>query len=195
MYYFKQSIFLFVYLLTTSIASLLLLVIPTVWIRFALAILLLAIYLVVVFVAMKQEGEKALKKRHANDLTRKRMITTGQVVEFDNVGEYAIYKGFLIGLFSNMPMLLLLLIHSIIFICGSSFITFGTISSVVYSIYTAPIISLTSNQFTMATHYITLYGAVLSTLISGVGYILGGRKLQLQYDRIEEKQKSIYGEN
>lgn len=164
------------------------------WLSYTLIFLSIGFFIFVIFTYMRSAGEKAQKKLHANDLLRMRIVETGDDIQIDKQSEYSIYKGFLIGACSCLPMVLFLLIHTIIGICGGTTNVLGAIGNFLYLLFAAPVFVFTESTLSFGEFYICLYGLALSSLVSGLGYYIGSRKVLLQYEKIEESKKLIYGE-
>lgn len=84
-----------------STISFAILTIEATWLKVTLSALCIAFFLFIVVAFYLQEGQKALKVRHQNDLQRKRMIETGEMIDIKSQKEYKVWKGFAVGLFSD----------------------------------------------------------------------------------------------
>lgn len=193
MYYLKGTLFIFVYEIVMSTISVAILTISTTWISIALAIVCVLFFLFLVGFFLHHEGQKALKVRNENDLKRQRIVQTGQAIDIDAKGEYQSWKGFIISALMFIPMFLLLFIYAIILICGGADSTITGINSFVYMLFAAPIMPLVET-FQGAICFSILYGAVITSVVGGISYIFGARKIQRQYDLIKEKTKFLHGD-
>lgn len=193
MYYFKESIFIFFYEFMMSTIAFAIFTIETTWVKVSLSLLCIVFFLFIVFIYFGQEGQKALKKLHENDLKRKRIVETSEYIEIEQQKEYKVWKGFVIGLLVFIPMFIFLFIYAIILICGGTSTLISGISSIIYMLFSAPIMAFVST-FQGTICFSVLYGAILTSIASGVGYILGAKKIKLQYEKIAEKQRYLHGE-
>ncbi len=194
MYYFKESGFLFLYSIMMSFLSLAAIALDITWLCYTLSFLSIAFMLLITVFDCFKEGEKACRLLYANDMSRQRIVETGEDIEIDTIKEYKPYKGFLIGLFSFAPMIPFLLVHLIIVLAGGSTNVFGLIADLLYLDFSAPMFLIFNGELPVWSYFIVLYAPILISVFSGIPYMLGARKVTLQYEKIDEKQKMIYGE-
>ena len=153
----------------------------------------LLVYVIMMFMIFGKEGEIAIKKRHDNDLTRKRIIETGDDLPLQPA-EFKPYMGFIAGLVCALPIIVLWVIYLSIFIStnGTS-LGFGHIvNAYIYGVFTQPYLNIIGE--TAQSYLILIYGAVTTVLICGLGYYLGGMKKQKEYDLAKNIEKEIYGD-
>ncbi len=192
-YYLKNAILPFIYLFFMAITAFgILMIKDLVWLKVILCILNLSLYCVIVFVYAFKLGQDGIKVRTANDLERRNIVLTGEARPLKLSEEYKPYKGFIIGLMTCAPLLLLLVAHTIMFLCGGGNI-FGVISSFIYLMVYA-FFRLGETPVTPYVFYWTLFAVLIITVVVGVAYILGARKIELQQEKIKENQRRIYGE-
>lgn len=204
-YYVKQSFISFIYLFFTAIIAFGIMCIDSdlAWLRIILLVLNLGLYVVIVAAASFKDGQEALKVRIANDLERLQIIRTGEALPLKLREEYKPWKGFISGAISCIPLIVLLIVHTIlIFAAGKQYIGAGAIASFIYMMVfafarcTVP----TASESAVAVapdpfmHYWSLLVIPVIILSTGIPYILGARKIELQQQRIKEKQRQIYGE-
>ena len=195
-YYIKCSLFAFAYLIAMDIGALLFSYIGSVALRAALSIVWVLFYCFIVGVIYFKEGATSLDVRHANDLERKHMVESGEIVELDTAPEYKPYKGFMIGIYACIPLILIMLIHLILGLAtGGTANGAGIVASIVYFTFFMPYGAFRSGVklFTFGEYFIILYTVVFLAVVIGVAYNLGARKAQKKYDLIERKQNEIYG--
>ena len=192
-FYIKKAFIPFIYLIFMAIIAVAILCIKNLtWLKIILLILNLALYGFIVGMIMFREGEDAVKVRHANDLERREMIRTGTVRPLKLKEEYKPYKGFIFGGIVLIPMILCLLIHTIILLCGGELKTFGAISSIIYFAFYA-FFGLGEGSATMTTYYGSLVSVPVILALCGIAYIMGAKKIIYQQNKIEEQQRQIYG--
>lgn len=195
MYYVKQALFPFLYLIFMAVIAAGIGLIGSVWAQVVLYLLNLGFYIFLMVVNFFKEGQNALKVRHANDLEREQIIRTGEALPLKLREEYKPWKGFFIGFITAIPLLFCMVLHLILVLCaGEAYIGAGTIASLVYLAFFAPYSVAFTTTLNAWQYFILLYAVPAIMAIAGVPYMLGARKMQLQYDRIEEKQRQIYGD-
>jgi len=194
-YYLKKSFFPFIYLLFMAVIAFGILCLNEnlKWLKIILLILNLALYVFIISAIYYKEGQDGIKVRHANDIERREIIRTGANRPLKLKEEYKSYKGFLMGIGCILPLVVLLTIHTIIFACGGDTRVFGGICSIIYFIIFA-FFNIGITELSMGAYYYTLLAIPFMLLVTGIPYIIGGEKMQIQYDKIEEKQRSIYGD-
>ena len=203
-YYIKQGVFPFVYMIFMAMTAFgILMINDLVWLKILLALLNIGLYAVVVAAMSYKEGQEAMKVQYANDLERKEIIRTGEDRPLKIHEEYKAWKGFLFGFITCVPLLILLIIHTIIHLAGSDYVGLGAIAGLVYFMFfiffrlNVPT-TAAEGETVVAISWYTYYGALIALpvvmLITGISYILGARKIRRQHEIIEQKQRSIYGE-
>ena len=197
-YYLKQSVFLILYNIFMTIIARAILCIQgddLAWLKILLCVLNIALYLFIVFMTMYAEGGEALKVRHANDLNRREIIRTGEDLPLKLNEEYKPWKGFLIGFLIGSPIIICLIIHTILCLAsGGTLIGAGVVSSILYMAFFAPVtVLLNVSVLAWGHYYIVLYTIPVIMAVAGLSYLFGGKKIQAQYDKIEQKQREIYG--
>ena len=206
-HYVKQAGIPFLYLLFMTMTSIGILGIEgLVWLKVLLNILSFGLYAVIVVGTSYKEGQLALKARIANDLERVQIIRTGEDRPLKLKEEYKHWKGFLTGFITCVPLIVLLIIHTILILAlGEEYKGAGIIASIIYMVFFAFFRMNVSTQtdangnavaaeVPATIYYWTLIAIPVIMLLTGIPYILGARKIQQQQDRIKEKQRQIYGE-
>ena len=167
-----------------------------------LAVLNVGFYAFIVAAVSYKEGQEAKKAQYANDLERMEIIRTGENRPLKIHEEYKPWKGFMFGFISCVPLLVLLIVHTVIHLAGGGYMGFGAIAGIIYLMFFAFFrlninASGAEGEAVAAISWYTYYGALIALpvvmLITGISYILGARKIRLQHEMIEEKQRSIYG--
>lgn len=196
-YYIKNAVLPFVYLFFMAITAFGILTIGDnlLWLKYVLLVLNLGLYVFIVCAYGYKMGQDALKTRNANDLERKQIILTGELRPLKLDEEYKPYKGALIGATACAPLIILLLLHTVLGLCGVGNGA-GIIASLVYLCFFAFFRASGSvAQATFGTYYITLIAVPVIVAAMGISYFLGARKIELQYKKIKENQRRIYGED
>ena len=193
-FYVKKAAFPFVYLFFMAITAFGILCIENLlWLKITLGILNLALYVFIVASVFYKEGQEAVKVRNANDLERREMVRTGTERPLKLKEEYKPWKGYFIGVIECVPLLALLLVHTIILAAGGDLKTFGVIAMFIYFV-TCVFFGFSGQQLTMSSYYCSLVAIPVLVLTSGIFYQLGARKIILQQKRIRDRQRQIYGE-
>ncbi len=194
-YYIKKAGFSFAYLFFMAITAVGIMCIGEnlLWLKILLSILNFGLYCFIVGTVFYKDGQEAVKVRHANDLERREMIRTGSVRSLKLKEEYKPWKGYFIGFITCIPLLLLLLIHTVILVCGGTLSTFGGIADFIYLVFYV-FFCLDGRTFSMTDCYFTLIALPVMVLLSGFCYNLGAKKVIMQQNRIKEQQRQIYGE-
>lgn len=197
-YYLKKFLFLFVYVIMMDIVSFGAISIQTeLWVRVLLSVLSIAMYLLIVVIFGYAEGKLAEKALFSNDNNRRFIIETGKDIPLKEHEEFKAWKGFVIGASACFPMILGLIVHLIVYLCTGTVTAVGGATSICYMLFYAPIFAgylVSETPAPWASYFIMLYGVVATTLAFGISYIAGAAKMRKEYDKIREKQKTIYGE-
>ena len=194
MHYLKTAGVLFAYNITMSLVAYGITMIQLVELRMVLLILNIIIYCSAVFALQMKEGMDSVKVLYLNNRSREKIIETGEDIKIRRSEEYKTFKGFLFGALAYSPYLLLMIAHAIITAINPTNFIAGEIGATIYMMFYAPIGLAFEGALTAGVYYIALYGLVLVSVLSGVAYILGARKIFKQHERIESYNKSIYGE-
>ncbi len=194
-YYIKNAVLPFIYLFFMAITALGILSIGDnlLWLKVILCILNLGLYEVIACAYAFKLGQDALKVRSANDLERKQIIMTGEPRPLKLAEEYKTYKGFIIGLMTCAPLIILLAVHTVIILCGGGNGA-GVASSIIYLVVYSFFRLGTSAAVTAYTFYFALFALPVIIVPMGVSYYLGGRKIEMQHKKIEEQKCRIYGD-
>lgn len=193
-FYIKKALFPFVYLFFMAITAFGILCINgLLWLKILLCALNLALYGFIVFSVMFKEGEESVKAQRDNDVERREMVRTGIVRPLKLKEEYKPWKGFFIGFLICVPLLVMLLIHTVILIAGGTSRVVGAIGGIVYFVFFV-FFNFGTETLSMSAYYGALVAVPFMVLLCGIAYCLGARKVQLQLRRINDRQRQIYGE-
>ena len=199
-YYVKQGLLPFIYLFFTAITAFGILCIEgLVWLKVLLLLLNIGLYVFIVSAASFKDGQEALKLRIANDLERMQIVRTGESLPLKLKEEYKPWKGFFHGFIACIPLVILLIIHTVVMLTGGGNGA-GAIAGFIYMMVFAFSRVNINTGATAATpinptiYYWSLLAIPVIVLAPGIAYILGGKKIELQQQRIREKQRRIYGE-
>ncbi len=203
-YYLKQGVFPFIYMLFMAMIAFGILAISgLLWLKIILAVLNIALYAVVVAAVSYKEGQESVKVQHANDLERMEIIRTGENRPLKVHEEYKPWKGFTFGFTACVPLVVLLALHTIVYLSTGSYRGLGAIAGLVYFMFfvffTFGAAASAGEAATgAALPWYSFYGALIALpivmLITGIAYLLGAKKIMRQYEIIQEKQRSIYGD-
>ena len=199
MYYLKQALFGFVYLLFLAISAFGIMLIQNTIAVVLLLVLNLALFIFLMFLFFLKEGEHAKEIKRANDLERKEIVRTGEDRPLKEREEYKPWKGFFIGGLMSAPLLLFLLIYTIVYLCGGGENNVaGAIANFLYTPFFSFIsVSLIAEgqTLTFGQYFIVLYCLPILSACTGVPYLIGAKKQQKKYDKILEKQRMLYGDD
>lgn len=201
-YYIKQSFLPFVYLFFVAMSGFGVVSIGDhlLALKILLALLNLAMYLVIVCGAAYKDGQTAYKTMLANDLERIQIIKTGEDRPLKLKEEYKWWKGYLYGFIACVPLLILLLIHTILILINPTLNGAGVIAGLMYLAFFLFFRLKTgvgmgdTAVIAPSTFYFSLIALPIIMLASGIPYVLGAKKIKLQQERIKAKQREIYGE-
>ena len=197
LYYVKQAIFPLLYLIFMAIIALGIGLIGNdlLWLKIVLYLVNLGFYIFLMGATFYKEGQTALKVRHANDLEREEIIRTGDPRPLKLKEEYKWWKGYVMGLITAGPLVVCMIIHLILILAaGEGYIGAGTAASLLYLAFFAPYSIFFEGTLTAGQFFILLYAVPVISAMAGVPYVLGGRKQQAQYDKINARQRMIYGD-
>lgn len=191
MYYIKKSFPYLLVLLFTDITGYSIICLEKVAQPFPLILsfLNLAVYVAMFISIAFKEGQDAYKVRIANDLERKQIILTGEDRPLRIHEEYTDWKGFVVGLVSASPIILLTLLHLIFSGIFGTMHLFGDLLGYFSMCFYTPIYFIFGN---FSVYYCGLLAVICIALVGGSFY-LGGKKIELQQQKIKEIQNEIYG--
>lgn len=197
-FYLKKAFFILVYIVLTSfIAMAILLIDGETALKIILLIVNLAFFMYIVCGIAYQDGQKAYKILHANDKEREYIVKTGEYRQLKVSEEYKAYKGFLIGLISCVPLLVMLIIHLIVSLNSPANTSVSETANYIY-FFVSAFANLDPNGIYEAVIYASPYWSLLSIppimIAHGISFILGARKIERQYQTVKDVHKSIYGE-
>lgn len=209
-YYLSHALLGLLYLFFSAITAFAILMIEgLIWLKVILLVLNLGLYVFIVATVAKKDGEDALKVRIANDLERKVIIQTGEDIQLKK-GEFAWWKGFVIGGVVCVPLVVLLIIHAILTSIDPTKTGAGAIAGFLYMM----VFAFFRMDVVMGENVSTTVGSAVQTnmpleagffywsllaipvivLTIGIAYYLGGKKIELQQQKIKEKQRLLSGE-
>ena len=209
-YYVTRSVFSFVYAFITSLtAAAILCIEDLVWLKALLSALNLLLYIYIVGAIAFKDGEQALKVRNNNDFERQIMVKTGQDRPLKLTEEFKPWKGFVIGAIACIPVCVLMIIHAIATLINPANISVGAYTSFLYmfifSFFRLNVVqsggdtgidqSVQANA-TVAPElfYLNLLVVPVLLLSIGVGYYLGGKKVERDYQKLKERQRIYSGD-
>ena len=194
-YFLKQMIFPLVYMIILSITSLGITAINNdlLWLKYILNAIVLAFFALIMGAVSWKDGEEGAKVLHANDLERRRIVETGEDRPLNLLKEFRPWKGFLAGLSTCIPLIIMIIIHAIMSSSGAGNGA-GAVAGFVYMIVFMFFMPDLSMSLTAGHYYLTLVAIPIFMVITAVAYILGNRRIQKQYDAVERKQAQIYGD-
>lgn len=192
-YIFKQSVIPVIYLLCSAMMGLGIMVLEEKFLilEVALNVVNLLGYSLIVCATSFKDGQKALDLRETNDKSREIIARTGENLRLQTEEEFAVWKGFAYGAFACLPLVALLLIHTIVFLSGG-LNTVGMIAGILYM----PVYSffLLFGHATSYTYYFALLALPYISALTGISYWLGAKKAMLKYESIDQMRKSLHGE-
>lgn len=198
-YYIKQAMIPAVYLIFMAMTAMGIAMISDanlVWLKAVLSVLNLGLYGFIVAATSYKDGQTALKVRIANDLERMQIIKTGEDRPLKLREEYKAWKGFMSGIVTCLPCLLLLIVHTILVFCvNPAYNGAGAAAGFLYMIFFIFVrLGVDIAAPSVYLYYFTLVSFAVIPLMTGIPYVLGARKIELQQQKIKEKQRQIYGD-
>ena len=165
--------------------------------QYVLCVVNTAFYCIIMCAAGYKDGQTAYKVRMQNDTYRRKIIETGEDLPLRVSEEYTPWKGFLIGLISAIPTVVLVLIHVLVNVGQPTpnntvgMIT-GIFNIVVFSYFlvSGSLFGIPTWQYLFSLLYIPFI-----LVVYGLTYYLGARKMAIQYDKIHEIHKELHGED
>ncbi len=198
-YYLKKIGMIFFYLGLTLITSLLAssAEIKALWLKVAICGLSLLIFCLSTVLMAYREGIKGYKKLLLNDSIRVQIVKTGKDLPLKRAEEYRPFKGFLIGAYACIPLVLLLLTHLIVGLAtNGQVLGFGIAAGVTYAVfYEMYAIFFLETGFAWTFYFWLLYALPVIACLYGVPYMLGARNERLVRETIATNQSKIYGKN
>ena len=195
-YFLKEMVLPLIYLVILSVTSLGITAINNnlLWLKYLLNVLVLAFYGLIIGAISWKNGELGAKILHANDLERRRIIETGEDRPLNRLKEYRPWKGFVEGLAVCLPLILIMIVHTILILIDPNRIGAGALAGYLYMIVFMFFMPDLTMKFSAGYYYLSLIAIPIFMVITGVAYILGYRKIQRQYEAVERKQNQIYGD-
>ena len=190
MYYIKKSFMYLIVLVFTIITGYTLMDMEEANKTFPLIMSFLnfAVYIMMLVSIAYKEGQDAYKILLANDAERRQIALTGEDRPLRLKEEYALWKGFVIPFISVLLQLIFIILHVIFYELAGTTEIFGELFF--YSVLTLyPVFHYTVGKVSL---YICLILPVVAVLVTWFGYYLGGRKIQMQQQRIKEIHDQIY---
>ena len=191
-YLFKQTIILFVYLVTMMVIALAVAAIEPInltWLKYLLFVLNLALFLFITFKLIQKTGEDAYKLKHSNDIKRRVIAETGDYYSLDTVKEYHKFDGLFVGLIVCAPLVLLVAIDLLLLLCGVDQSVTDLITMVIYGAFVIPVRAISST----AVSAWFLWTIIPVCLTTHFGFAFGVFKVKKQFDKIDATKQKIYG--
>ncbi len=201
-YFLKQMIFPLIYAVIMMMINISITIIGDhlMWLKYLLFTLSFGLYAFIVGAVAFKDGQEAVKIQHMNDLERLNIIRTGEDRPINAVKEYKPWKGFVSGLAVCIPLIILMIVHTVLLFTNtqSPKLWAGALSSYIYLIVFAYFRPSSETVFAGyqggLQYYYCLVAIPVFMLLIGLLYMLGARKQKLLYQSVEEKHKAIYGE-
>ena len=194
-YFFKQSIFLVGLMFFMMTTSLLILRVGIPVVELILSILNLALYATAIILIFHKEGQTAWKLRQSNDIERRNIIATGKDIPLKTTPEYKTWKGFIFGIISCVPMIIMLIVHACMGDTAGG-TSAGSICSVIHYVFWLPYFELRATLTPgfvpgFGDYFGILYAVALMAFLTFIGYYMGARKLQRAQDKVDARKKEI----
>ena len=190
-YLFKQTIIIFIYLIVTMITALAITAIENlIWLKIVLWVLNAGLFGFIIFVMIMKTGEDGMKLKHSNDIKRRDVIRTGEYYDFNTAGEYGKWKGLYIGLIVSAPLIFLIVLEFILWLCGVTQTVTSAIAIIIYGTFCMPLRGLFGATLSI---YWFSYTAIVLCALTHIAYTVGVIKIQKQYEKIQKTNEYIYG--
>ena len=165
------------------------------WLEILLCVLNMLFFGLVSCVAAFKDGEKAYKVLLQNDLQRKIIIQTGEDLPVNRAEEYKAWKGFAYGAIASIPTVVLVAIHYLLQWFGQDPTNlFGVIGGV-YAIVVFGLFMVKGDLNSVAGGYVwALLLLPYVSIVIGVAYILGAKKVERQQKQIKQTHLKLHGE-
>ncbi len=151
----------------------------------------LLLYMFVIGSIMIKEGQDAYGVLLANDAQRRHIVETGIIVDFDESNEYKAWRGFVVGLICCIPLIVMVLMHTIAFPRGDTS-RISIICEILYGTFYS--IGRTYHHTNESGFYI---GAaiilVALPLITGIPYMIGAHARRKQQENIRRMNDELHG--
>ncbi len=202
-YLIKQSLIPLAYLLFgTAIAGGAFSISNSPAVQIVILALNLGLFLFVVVTLIKKEGEKGYMTLVNNDVSRRRIVETGEDLPLKVAEEYKVWKGFAIGGVICFPLVIMIIVHTILILAVNPTQTLaGVCASILYMVVFAfarvGVVmpeDVTQIPVDPYMYYWTLIAIPIILLATGIPYILGAKKIEKQQQQIKETHLSIHGE-
>ena len=193
-YYLKTMLVPFIYLLFTAVANVGFMgseKIPK-GLSLALVILMLVVYLCILWSFNFKHGEQAYKDLIFNDRERKIIIETGEDRPLKIHEEYKAWKGFFLGFLVCIPLIVLMIIHTVFVVLGSSYVGFGYVAGLLYNVVFA-IFEWILPSIGSLDYYLSLIAIPIICLTTGIAYLIGARKEIKIRRKIEQQKEFLHG--
>ncbi len=193
-FYLKNAFIPFFYLMFTALTSFSISMIGNglLWLKYVLSILNIGLYGTVITMTSFKDGQIAYGVRQTNDKDREIIVQTGEYRELRLTEEYKPWKGFVHGALACIPLVLLLLIHTIAITSDPTNIMVGRVAGFIYMTFYAPFSFGT--VVTGYTFYYALFSIPFIIGFAGIPYVLGARKAEKNYAKAYEMSSRIYGD-
>ncbi len=200
-HFLKQTIFPLIYAIIMMMINLSIMMIGEhlLWLKYILYALSFGLYALIISAVAFKDGQEAVKVRHMNDVERMNIIRTGEDRPLNLVKEYKSWKGFVTGLVTCLPLIILLIIQTIYFIASPSSpkLWSGALASYLYGIvfsFFRPNSVVYQGLEQGLRYYYSLIAIPVFMLLLGIPYLLGAKKQMLLYKQVEDKHAAIYGD-
>ena len=190
MYYVKKSIMYLIVLVFTIMTGFTLMDMEEAGKTFPLVMsfLNLFVYILMLVSIGYKEGQDSYKVLVANNAERRQIALTGEDRPLRLSEEFAVWKGFVIPVISCSIQIILIILHVIFYeIMGLTEIFGELFFYTVLTLY--PIFHFTIGKISL---YVCLILPVITILLAGFGYYLGGKKIEMQQQHIKEIHDQIY---
>ncbi len=193
-YYLKLSVIPFLYLFFQSTISIAIFGLKSQVFGLILLALNALIFVFTICVFSFKNGESAYKVLLLNDAERRIIVETGTDRPINVKEEYSPFKGAILGIFPLIPLLVLMLVHLIIYLCGSDYSGIGAICAFLYKMPFA-FFEYLGYKITSTTCFLTLLSVPVVFFPIYISYNMGARRARLMHEKFEEQKKYLHGEN
>ncbi len=197
-YYLKKPLVIMVYLISSGIiASSVLAIDGLAWLKLVLLILNFALFIFIFCGMAVRDGEKALRVRISNDKMRELIVKTGDDYKLDLDGEFAVRKGFFAGAFACLPLVVMILL-TLLARDGSATETvliqaIQLFYMVFYGFFNLDFLEVYKDVL-YSSYYWALVAIPVLTILHGVFYYFGARKVEKQQEYFKSTHRALHGE-
>ena len=192
-YFIKQAVLPIIYTVLMAVTAIGVMCLNenVTWLKVIFLFVNLGLYAYVVGTMAFKDGQDAFNTREANDAERRIIVETGEDRVLKEDEEYKPWKGFVVGLTTCAPLIILFLLQIILDIFGAGTNIPEILATYIYMM----ISSLVHLAGFKSIAWIFIFSVLFICSCTGIPYIFGAIKVERQKRLIQEKHHKIYGQD